>query len=142
MKELLILRLTQHEAQQSGFMLIRRSKGAGVVFGFSRKRSLADFALTWSECSGSNRGPHGPKPCALPTAPHPVVGMDSAKLHQPLVRANFTALRPRKLGHTFRFVALPLQNRLASLDSVLSYEVYLYCFAGLDFELRKANGLR
>src|SRR6266699_3679404 len=26
---------------------------------------------TWSGRPDSNRGPHGPKPCALPTAPHP-----------------------------------------------------------------------
>ncbi len=27
-----------------------------------------------SGCADLNRGPHGPKPCALPTAPHPVEG--------------------------------------------------------------------
>ena len=26
----------------------------------------------WSGCPDSNWGPHGPKPCALPTALHPV----------------------------------------------------------------------
>src|SRR5579859_5309812 len=26
----------------------------------------------WSGCADLNRGPHGPKPCALPTALHPV----------------------------------------------------------------------
>jgi hypothetical protein len=29
----------------------------------------------WSECGGSNPGPRGPKPRALPTAPHPVLSI-------------------------------------------------------------------
>ena len=30
----------------------------------------------WSGCADSNRGPPGPKPGALPTAPHPVTVLD------------------------------------------------------------------
>mgnify|MGYP001458670665 CR=1 FL=1 len=33
--------------------------------------------MNWSGCADLNRGPHGPKPCALPTAPHPVTAFFS-----------------------------------------------------------------
>src|SRR5579863_10360541 len=34
---------------------------------------MASLARVWSGCADLNRGPHGPKPCALPTAPHPAI---------------------------------------------------------------------
>src|SRR6266851_494779 len=37
----------------------------------STRLSYSRLTCLWSGCADSNRGPHGPKPCALPTAPHP-----------------------------------------------------------------------
>ena len=32
--------------------------------------NLAFSRFLWSKCGGSNSGPHGPEPCALPAALH------------------------------------------------------------------------
>ncbi len=43
--------------------------GRQELYRLSYSRMMA-FAFR-SGCADLNRGPHGPKPCALPTAPHP-----------------------------------------------------------------------
>ena len=48
-----------------------RAQFSRKAAGLPRKRSLADFAPTWSECGDSNPGPPAPKAGALPTAQHP-----------------------------------------------------------------------
>lgn len=68
--------------------------------------------LSWSEWGDSNSQPHGPKPCALPVAPHP---------------DNY--LRKLHLGRTFSWVALHNTRRLklvcvanrTSLCEILSF---------------------
>src|SRR5579885_733352 len=37
------------------------------------RREIPSHARGRSGCADSNRGPHGPKPCALPTALHPAI---------------------------------------------------------------------
>src|SRR5258707_14632945 len=39
------------------------------------KASLNEEIFFRSGCADLNRGPHGPKPCALPTAPHPATAL-------------------------------------------------------------------
>src|SRR5579885_1995464 len=40
---------------------------------YSRMGAGPSRSGEWSGCADSNRGPHGPKPCALPTALHPAI---------------------------------------------------------------------
>ncbi len=47
--------------------------GRQELYRLSYSRMIA-FACR-SGCADLNRGPHGPKPCALPTAPHPVAAL-------------------------------------------------------------------
>ena len=45
-------------------------------------RNKAQYSLDWSEWRDSNSRPHGPEPCALPTALHPDIKLYGSRREQ------------------------------------------------------------
>ena len=69
-----------------------RADDISFAIGIKRRRSKADFAPTWSEWRDLNSRPHGPEPCALPSALHPVDSFHIICVLSPLVKKYFSKM--------------------------------------------------